>query len=204
MSMRSAASCTQPRQDRSLPRGARTTRAPLTAQPRDRRRQYGFRSPPARSRRPSGDRPRAAAPSCAPRRAAGRRPVRDAAASETPVPAPRPGARSPRTRAALAKMRSAFHAAVIPIGTTSSWLPSVGTDWTLAGVASTRESATSAAEAICAVMKPESRPGSLARKAGSPEERSGFTTRSSRRSASPARVASTIPSTSNASAIGCP
>src|SRR5260221_4756142 len=71
-------------------------------------------------------------------------------------------------RSALARMRPAFQAALIPIGTTSSWFPSVGTDCTLAGVASTRLSATSAAAAICAVMNPDSRPGSCARKAGSP------------------------------------
>ena len=90
----------------------------------------------------------------------------------------------------------------MPIGTTSSWFPSVGTDCTLAGVASTRHSATSAAAAICGVMNPDSRPGSRARNAGSPDDRSGFTIRSSRRSASPASVASTMPMTSSANAIG--
>ena len=92
----------------------------------------------------------------------------------------------------------------MPIGTTSSWLPSVGTDWTLAGVASTRASATSAAAVIWAVMNPDSRPGCRARNAGNPDDRSGFTTRSMRRSARPARVASTMPRTSSARAIGCP
>ena len=90
------------------------------------------------------------------------------------------------------------------MGTTSSWFPSVGTDCTLAGVASTRQSATSAAAAIWGVMNPDSTPGSRARKAGSPAERSGFTMRSMRRSAMPARVASAIPRTSSANAIGWP
>src|SRR5213594_4020080 len=99
-------------------------------------------------------------------------------------------------RSALARMRFAFHAALIPIGTTSSWLPSVGTDWTLAGVARTRQSATRAAAAICTVMNPDSSPGSRARKAGSPDDRSGFTTRSMRRSANPASVVMAIPITS--------
>ena len=107
-------------------------------------------------------------------------------------------------RAAFPRIRSAFHAAVIPIGTTSSWFPSVGTDWTLAGVASTRHSATSAAAAICGVMNPDSTPGFRARKGGSPEDRSGLTMRSIRRSASPASVASAMPIRSSARAIGCP
>src|SRR5437016_2410063 len=107
-------------------------------------------------------------------------------------------------RVAFARMRSAFQAALIPMGTTSSWLPSVGTDCTLAGVASTRQSATSAAATIWAVMNPDSTPGSRARNAGSPDDRSGFTIRSRRRSASPASVANAIPRTSSARAIGCP
>ena len=53
-------------------------------------------------------------------------------------------------------------------------------------------------------MNPDSMPGSWARNAGSPDDRSGFTIRSSRRSASPASVASTMPITSSASAIGWP
>ena len=107
-------------------------------------------------------------------------------------------------RAAFPRMRSAFHAAVMPIGTMSSWFPSVGTDWTLAGVASTRHSATSAAAAICGVMNPDSTPGSRARNGGSPDDKSGLTMRSMRRSARPASVASAMPITSSARAMGCP
>ena len=51
-------------------------------------------------------------------------------------------------RVAFARIRSAFQAALMPIGTTSSWFPSVGTDCTLAGVARMRQSATRAAAAI--------------------------------------------------------
>ena len=101
-------------------------------------------------------------------------------------------------------MRSAFQAALIPIGTTSSWLPSVGTDCTLAGVARTRQSATSAAAEIWALMNPDSRPGFFDRNAGNPDDRSGFTTRSRRRSARPASVVRAMPSTSSARAMGWP
>ena len=80
-------------------------------------------------------------------------------------------------------MRCAFHAAAIPIGTKSSWLASVGIDPMLAGIASVRDSATSDAAVICTIMKPEESPGSRVRNAGSPWDRSGFTSRSTRRSA---------------------
>src|SRR2546429_4699618 len=79
-------------------------------------------------------------------------------------------------RVAFARIRSAFHAALIPMGTTSSWFPSVGTDCTLAGVARIRQSATSAAAAIWGVKKPEFLPRPPAMKAGIPEDRSGFMT----------------------------
>lgn len=74
-----------------------------------------------------------------------------------------------------------MRAANPPMLTWSSLLPDVEIESTLEGWASTLFSLTSPAAVQCAIMKPESRPGSCARKAGSPEM-VGFISRSMRRS----------------------
>ena len=89
-------------------------------------------------------------------------------------------------------------------GTKSSWLASVGIEPMLAGMASVRDSATSDAAEICTIMKPDESPGSAVRKAGSPWERSGFTSRSTRRSAIAWSVVSAIARKSSAWATGWP
>ena len=74
----------------------------------------------------------------------------------------------------------------------------------LAGMASVRDSATSDAAVICTIMKPDESPGSRVRKAGSPWDRSGFTSRSTRRSAIACSVVSAIARKSSACATGWP
>ena len=108
------------------------------------------------------------------------------------------------TRCALARMRRALNAAAMPIGTKSSWLASVGMDPMLAGIASVRDSATRDAAVICTIMKPDESPGSSVRKAGRPCDRSGLTSRSTRRSAMACRVVSVMARKSSACATGCP
>ena len=129
---------------------------------------------------------------------AARPPGRDGAAEGTPAPAPRREARQPTTRCALTRIRCALNAAAMPIGTKSSWLASVGMDPMLAGIASVRDSATRDAAVIWTIMKPDERPGSRVRKAGSPWDRSGFTSRSTRRSAIACSVVSVMASRSSA------
>ena len=74
----------------------------------------------------------------------------------------------------------------------------------LAGMAMARDSATSDAAVICTIMYPELSPGSAVRNAGRPCERSGFTRRSTRRSAIACRVVRAMASKSSAWATGWP
>ena len=154
----------------SLPRGARTGRAPARCAAR------GHASPscdaPARTR-PRRSRRRARAMS--PREHAVALERRDERAHAR-VRARRRRARLERraeveplrgahqldrehVRARSATTRRSFHAAPIAIGTTSSLLPSVGIVSTLAGCDSTLHSLASAAAVTCAIMKPEFTPG---------------------------------------------
>ena len=100
------------------------------------------------------------------------------------------GSRAPRTRRAarsrarasvFSTTRAALRAAVGPIETWSSLPAEVGIESTLAGWASILFSETSAAAVTWAIMKPEFRPPSRARKAGRPDS-AGLTSRSMRRS----------------------
>ena len=67
--------------------------------------------------------------------------------------------------------------------TWSSCMAELGMESTLAGLASRLFSETMAAWAYWAIIKPESTPGSAARKGGRPWERAGSSSRSVRRSA---------------------
>ena len=92
----------------------------------------------------------------------------------------------------------------MPIGTKSSWFASVGIEPMLAGIARVRDSATSEAAEIWTIMNPDESPGSAVRKAGSPWDRSGFTSRSTRRSAMAWSVVSAVARKSSACATGWP
>jgi hypothetical protein len=80
----------------------------------------------------------------------------------------------------------------------------VGIESTLAGWASTLFSLTRAADTYCGIMKPELRPPSTVRNAGSPSDSVGFTIRSVRRSEIEASSDTAIASASSANATGSP
>src|SRR5512138_756028 len=104
----------------------------------------------------------------------------------------------------LRTTRRSFQAAAIAIGTTSSLFPPVGIVSTLAGCDSTLHSLASEAAVTCAIMKPELTPASRVRNAGSPWLRSGFTSRSIRRSEMVARLVSAMARKSSAMAMEVP
>ena len=88
--------------------------------------------------------------------------------------------------------RRSLRAADQPIETWSSCIALDGMESTLAGTASRLSSDTIAAWVYCAIMCPESTPGSSARKALSPWLRAASRKRSVRRSEIDARSAATI------------
>ena len=110
----------------------------------------------------------------------------------------------PSTFWLLSRIISAFRAAVVPMLTWSSWLADDGMESTDAGWAYILLSDTMDAAAYWAIMKPECTPPCLVRKAGSPSDRAGFTSRSSRRSDTLAYSARAMPRKSMARATGCP
>src|SRR5438477_1698599 len=109
-----------------------------------------------------------------------------------------------RMWATLSRTVRSFNAAPQPIETWSSCIPDVGTESTLAGAASRRFSATSAAAVYWATMRPEFTPGSSARKGGRPCERCGSRSRSTRRSAIDPTSAAAMARKSAAKASGSP
>ena len=80
----------------------------------------------------------------------------------------------------------------------------MGIESTLAGWQSDLFSLTSAAATYCGIMNPEFRPPSVVRNAGSPPERLGLTSRSTRRSEMLASSETAIASASRANASGWP
>ena len=183
--MRSAASCCQPLQEIAVPRGARTGRGPRRcdgaarhasmsqstsvivrtvgpakrAAAQSRRRARAMSGVERRGRASSGGDDR---------RARARAPLRRAAtrAAAAPEVEPLRGAHQldrEHVPHVVARRGAACHAAPIAIGTTSSLLPSVGIESTLAGCDSTLHSLASAAAVTCAIMKPEFDAGVAAR-----------------------------------------
>src|SRR5581483_11358287 len=134
-------------------------------------------SPPSgRSSVRRGDSPRTNARAAAPPR-----PGSSGARNSTPwTPA---SSSIAKAHSAFASTCQAFKPAAFPIETWSSWPALVGIESTLAGCASTLFSLTSDAATYCGIMNPELSPPSVVRKGGSPPERLGLTSRSTRRSA---------------------
>src|SRR5438067_11125917 len=104
----------------------------------------------------------------------------------------------------LSMTERSLSAAPQPIDTWSSCMPEVGIESTLAGAASRRFSATSAAAVYWATIIPELTPGSSARNGGRPCERCGSSRRSTRRSAIDPISAAAIARKSAAKASGSP
>jgi hypothetical protein len=96
------------------------------------------------------------------------------------------------TRASPSTERRSLRAADQPIETWSSCIALLGIESTLAGFASRLSSETTAAWVYCAIMCPESTPGSSARNGGRPWLRALSRNRSVRRSAIDATSAATI------------
>ena len=88
----------------------------------------------------------------------------------------------PSTRVRPSTARRSLRAACQPIDTWSSCMADDGIESTLAGTASRLSSETSPAAVYCAIIRPESTPGSCARNAGSPWLRATSRNRSVRRS----------------------
>ena len=95
------------------------------------------------------------------------------------------------TRRRFSTLVRSLRAACQPIETWSSCIAEEGIESTLAGIARRFISETRAAWVYWAIMKPESTPGSSARKGGRPWERALSSIRSVRRSAIEARSAPT-------------
>lgn len=108
------------------------------------------------------------------------------------------------TRCRPSTLRLSLRAAAHPIDTWSSCIAEDGIESTDAGVALRLSSCTIPAWAYCAIMCPESTPGSCARKAFSPRLRAVSRKRSVRRSLIDATSAATIAKKSSTYATGAP
>ena len=161
-------------------------------------------APPRSPARGSGRarRPPRAARTSAQHRSGPRARARAARAGRARAPrsAARSRARAPRPSTERRSLRAAFQ----PIETWSSCIADDGIESTLAGTASRFISLTIDACVYCAIMCPESTPGSSARNGGSPCERAVSSIRSVRRSLIEARSAAAIARKSSTYATGAP
>lgn len=109
-----------------------------------------------------------------------------------------------RTRARPSTARRSLRAAAHPIETWSSCMALLGIESTLAGLARRLSSLTMPAAVYCAIMNPESVPGSSARNGGRPWLRETSRKRSVRRSLIEATSAITMARKSSTYATGAP